>query len=90
MSRLFAFAYFATEEQAQKARAALNHKKLLKNHLRVTPLKTIEKEANLLFVGFQADSDLYKVDAFFSHWGPVLSVKFSYDEEGNSRGYGWV
>lgn len=62
------------------ARQGLNHKKLLKNPLRVTPLKHFDKEANLLFKDFKPDVDLYKVDEFFSKWGSVFSVKFSYDE----------
>lgn len=90
LSRCFAFAYFATKEQADSARTILNHKKLLKKPLRVTTLKNYDKDANLLFTGFKPDVDLYKVDEFFSKWGPVFSVKFSYDENDISRGYGWV
>lgn len=58
--------------------------------LRVTHLKPWDKEANLLFTGFKPEVTLKEVDEFFSQWGTVFSAKFSYDDQGNSRGYGWV
>lgn len=41
-------------------------------------------------MGFKADVNLSAVDEFFRKWGPVFSVKFSYDDNKVNRGYGWV
>lgn len=90
ISKSYAFTYFATPEQALKAKEDLNHYLLLRKHLRITTLTPYDKEANLFFMGFAPEASLKEVEVFFGEHGPVVCIQFSYDDNNQSRGYGWV
>jgi polyadenylate-binding protein len=63
---------------------------LLRRPLRITTLKHYDREANLFFSGFLPETTLTEVEQFFSKYGTIVSVQFSYDDSKRSRGYGWV
>ncbi|CAD8119747.1 unnamed protein product [Paramecium sonneborni] len=89
-SKHYAFIYFSTQEEARKAKEAMNYKQLLREPIRITYIQDYEKDANLFFAGFELNVTLKQLEEFFSKWGQVVSVKLSVDENKKSRGYGWV
>lgn len=50
--------------------------------MRITDIcfDSLDKEANLFFYGFDRNVQLKKVHEFFTKWGNVITVAFSYDE----------
>ncbi|CAD8045110.1 unnamed protein product [Paramecium primaurelia] len=89
-SKHFAFIYFSTQEEARKAKEAMNYKQLLREPMRITYIQEYDKDANLFFAGFELNVTLQQLEQFFSKWGQVVSVKLSVDQNKKSRGYGWV
>ncbi|CAD8133076.1 unnamed protein product [Paramecium pentaurelia] len=89
-SKHYAFIYFSSQEEARKAKEAMNYKQLLREPMRITYIQEYEKDANLFFAGFELTTTLKQLEEFFLKWGQVVSVKLSIDENKKSRGYGWV
>ncbi|CAK67668.1 unnamed protein product (macronuclear) [Paramecium tetraurelia] len=89
-SKHYAFIYFSSQEEARKAKEAMNYKQLLREPMRITYIQEYEKDANLFFAGFELTVTLKQLEEFFLKWGQVVSVKLSTDENKKSRGYGWV
>ncbi|CAK57215.1 unnamed protein product (macronuclear) [Paramecium tetraurelia] len=89
-SKHYAFIYFSSQEEARKAKEAMNYKQLLRDPMRITYIQDYEKDANLFFAGFELNVSLKQLEEFFTKWGAVVSVKLSVDENKKSRGYGWV
>ncbi|CAD8128000.1 unnamed protein product [Paramecium sonneborni] len=89
-SKHYAFIYFSSQEEARKAKEAMNYKQLLREPMRITYIQEYEKDANLFFAGFELTITLKQLEEFFLKWGQVVSVKLSTDESKKSRGYGWV
>ncbi|KAM3146899.1 hypothetical protein pb186bvf_001053 [Paramecium bursaria] len=86
----YAFLYYNSEEEAKKAQEQMNYKELLRQPIRVTPIKEMDREANVFFAGFPKLVTNKQIHEFFQKYGPVNSAKLSVDENKQSRGYGWV
>ena len=57
-SKHFAFIFFSSKEEAEKAKDAMNYKELLRHQMRITKIQEHEKEANLFFAGFAPETTL--------------------------------
>lgn len=89
-SKHYAFISYSAKEEAEIARTTMNYRELLRHPIRVTKSQEFDRDANIFFSGFPSNASIKKVDEFFSKFGPVVSIKFSTDENKKSRGYGWV
>lgn len=92
-SRRFGFVSFATVEEAQKAKEALNYTKIDNFEIRIC-FKKITSEfkegANLFIKSIDKKVTTKQLDELFSKYGKVVSCSIRTDDKGESLGYGYI
>lgn len=93
-SRGFAFVTFYLKTDAEKAKAAINHKVILQNRLRVTfkkDIKALSTEANLFVKSVPNTVQPDEFENFFNQFGEVFSSKLNiFDHSQGGTGYGYI
>ncbi|XP_075684163.1 polyadenylate-binding protein 1-A-like [Rhinoderma darwinii] len=99
-SKGYGFVHFETQESAQKAIDSLNGMLLNEQKVFIGHFKSRnEREpevgvralfTNLYIKNFGEDMDDGRLKELFSKYGPTLSVKVMTDENGTSKGFGFV
>jgi len=93
ISRRFGFVSFATVDEAQKAKEALNYTKIDNFEIRIC-FKKITSEfkegANLFIKNIDKKASTKQLDELFSKYGKVVSCSIRTDDKGESLGYGYI
>jgi len=92
-SRGFAFVSFYQQKDAEQAKAAANHDRILKNEIRVTWKKVpkdFSSEANVFIKNLDPEATVSHLDTALNKYGPIFSSKIARSESGMSLGYGYV
>ncbi|XP_075684157.1 polyadenylate-binding protein 1-like [Rhinoderma darwinii] len=99
-SKGYGFVHFETQESAQKAIDSLNgmllnDQKVLIEHFKPCEERDVNADVRSLFTNlyiknFGDDMDDERLKELFSKYGPTLSVKVITDENGTSKGFGFV
>ena len=93
VSRGFGFVSFYNQNDAQRAKDHLNHYRILQVPIRVAWKKNIKDfslENNIFIRSLPLTLDPKDFEQICRRFGPVASVKISHDQEGRSRGYGYL
>ena len=76
---------------AKNAKQATNHSIILTKPIRISwkkHLKEMSSENNIFVKNVNKNVSEREFEEYFSQFGQVFSSKISYDEKGESRGYG--
>lgn len=90
----FGFVVMATQAEAEKARAALNHLRVLRKEIIISfnkrPGTEADPKANLIIRGLDKSVGGKELEESCLEFGPIITCKVKDDEEGRSLGYGYV
>ena len=92
-SRGFGFVSYYNVNDAKNAKLQANHTAILKRPIRITwkkQIKDMSSESNIFVKNIPKNAVEIDFEQLFSQFGAVFSSKISYDEQGVSRGYGYV
>ncbi len=92
-SRGFGFVSYYNLQDAKTAKLQANHIAILKRPIRITwkkQIKDMSAENNIFVKNISRNVSEKDFEQIFSQFGSVFSSKISYDENGVTRGYGYV
>lgn len=92
-SRGFGFVSYYNLQDAKTAKLQANHIAILKRPIRITwkkQIKDMSAENNIFVKNISRNVSEKDFEQIFSQFGIVFSSKISYDENGVTRGYGYV
>lgn len=91
--RLFALVSYKSKDSAERARKEANGEVIHEKHIRVSIYDqnaTKNNDANIFVKNLPESVSGKDLDNRFSEFGEVVSSKICYDEQGRSRGYGFI
>lgn len=90
----FGFVTMATQAEAEKARQALNHVRILRKEVVISfnkrPGTEADPKANLIIRGLNKTVGGRDLEQVCAEFGPIVTCKVKDDESGQSLGYGYV
>lgn len=90
----FGFVTMATQAEAEKARLALNHHRILRKEVVISfnkrPGTEADPKANLIIRGLNKSVGGRDLEQVCTEFGPIVTCKVKDDESGQSLGYGYV
>ena len=96
VKKSFAFITFATHEEAEKALNELNYTKLDGVPIRIswsdgaTKRIVSSNPGNLFIRGLDQSIEVSQLHEAFANFGEIISCKISMDEQGKSKGFGYI